>query len=95
MARLCSTSVALSVMMKTYMTMGISGPHNHNHNHKLLLLFSHKIASSDIKTNSQHNILMVNAISSLIGEDLEEGGWEGTLAAPNDSIYYGIPCKAS
>ena len=35
----------------------------------------------------------MNAISSLVGEELEEGGWEGTLAAPNGSIY-GIPCKA-
>ena len=37
---------------------------------------------------------MVNAISSLVSEELEElGGWEGTVAAPNGSIY-GIPYYA-
>ena len=38
---------------------------------------------------------MVNAISSLVGEEFEDGGckFSGTMAAPNGSLY-GIPCEA-
>ena len=38
---------------------------------------------------------MSNAITTLVGESLEEGllKWEGTLAAPNGSVY-GIPSAA-
>ena len=38
---------------------------------------------------------MVNAISSLVGEELQDGGYKfsGTVAAPNGSLY-GIPFTA-
>ena len=39
---------------------------------------------------------MSNAITTLVGEELEEGDdykWSGTLAAPNGSLY-GIPLRA-